>query len=196
MAKPCTICSATQEIQGKVLEWHQSGKSYRDIEGLLKNEGKINISNSSIRRHLVNCVGEKEQSLQEDQEIMLQNIDQAPLDNTTIHRELCNVLTNAIRIFNKTIGEMAETKGNSQIQLEAVKTLDVLINGFEKLYQNPKEGNTQKQQRIVLSDLQVKIMKEVAELPESAPDKDIKAKVADVFKSHEALAKSAKDDKS
>ena len=87
---------------------------------------------------------------------------------------------------------MAENKGNSQIQLEAVKTLDVLINGFEKLYQNPKEGNTKNQQRIVLSDLQVKIMKEVAELPESAPDKDIKAKVADVFKSHEELAETAK----
>ena len=143
----------------------------------------------------MNCGDKRQHKNLPDQEIELQDINKAPPENTIVHQELCNVLSNTLRIFNKTIGDMAHQGGDPKVLLDAVKTLDVLINGFEKLYQNPKEGTVREQTKIVLSDLQVKIMKEVAHLPETTGDKEVIAKVKEVVEQHQELIKNTKDDK-
>jgi len=194
MAKNCTICSQSETIQKRVRELHQSGKSQREMETSLADEFNLKVSYSAIGRHLAHHEGKNPQISPVNEGIDLQEIDSTPPENTTVHQELCNVLTNTLRIFNKTIGDMAQQGSDPQILLDVVKTLDVLINGFEKLYQNPKEGVTSNQQKITFSDLQLKIMKEVAELPETAKDGEVKAKITEVLKNHEALTKNAKDD--
>jgi len=172
--------------------------SHRKIEAELASRFQFKIASTSIRNHLNNCLkkkGESPQGFPLNDGVDLQEINSTPPENTTVHQELCNVLTNTLRIFNKIIGDMAQQGSDPQILLDAVKTLDVLINGFEKLYQNPKDGVASSQQKIIFSDLQLKIMKEVAELPETVKDSEVKAKVAEVLKSHEALVKSVRDDK-
>lgn len=198
MSKSCKICKSAKNIQDCVIALKNEGKSLRTIETELKNRFDFSIASTSIGHHLNKCLkkkGKNPQVFPVTEGVDLQDIDSTPPENTTVHQELCNVLTNTLRIFNKTIVDMAHQGSDPQILLDAVKTLDVLINGFEKLYQNPKEGVTSNQQKITFSDLQLKIMKEVAELPETTKDGEVKEKVAEVFKSHEALVKSVRDDK-
>lgn len=99
MAKSCSICSSTPEVQEQILQWHQNGKSYREIEGLLENEGKINISNSSIRRHLVNCVpGEKD--IKEENSLTFQDVINTPKpDGADMHKALCHIFNQGIEMF-------------------------------------------------------------------------------------------------
>lgn len=59
MAKSCSICSSTPEVQEQIRQWYKDGKSYREIETSLTHEGNLSISNSFIRRHLVNCIETK-----------------------------------------------------------------------------------------------------------------------------------------
>lgn len=198
MPNSCKLCKSPQNIQECVITMKEEEASHRKIEAELASRFHFKIASTSIGHHLNKCLKKKAKNPQAfpvNDGVDLQEIDSTPPENTTVHQELCNVLTNTLRIFNKTIGDMAHQGSDPQILLDAVKTLDVLINGFEKLYQNPKEGGASNQQKITFSDLQLKIMKEVAELPDTAKDGEVKAKVAEVLKNHEALMKSVKDDK-
>jgi hypothetical protein len=192
MAKHCRICSSSDAIQDKVQELHRGGQSYRNIEAALATEFDVEISDSSIGRHLSKCLkmgnsGDESEEIKEDDGVVLQEIEGTPLENTTVHKELCNVLANAIRIFNKRMNETVSSSVPYGTHLEAVKTLDILINAFDKLYQNPKEGVTQDKKKLVLSDLQVKLIHDVLTAPEGAGDNDLKQRVTEVFQIHETL---------
>ena len=197
MPKPCKLCTSPQNIQECVMTLKEEKASHRKIEAELESRFQFKIASTSIGHHLNKCLKKKVENPQSSPinvEINLQEINDTPPENTTVHQELCNVLTNTLRIFNKTIGDMAHQGSDPQILLDAVKTLDVLINGFEKLYQNPKDGLDSNQEKIVLTDLQLKIMNEVAELPEAASDEAVKAKVTETFKNHEDLVKDVRND--
>jgi len=192
MAKHCRICSSSDAIQDKVQELHRGGQSYRNIEAALATEFDVEISDSSIGRHLSKCLkiedsGDEREEVGEDEGVVLQEIEATPLENTTVHKELCNVLANAIGIFNKRMNETVSAAVPYSTHLEAVKTLDILINAFDKLYQNPKEGVTQDKKKFVLSDLQVKIIHDVLTAPENGADDDLKKRVTAVFEKHETL---------
>ena len=193
----CKICKSPKNIQECVIALKVEGASHRKIESELASRFQFKIASTSVGHHLNNCLKKKAKNSRTfpvNEMVDLQEIDDTPPENTTVHQELCNVLTNTLRIFNKTIGDMAQQGSNPQILVDAVKTLDVLINGFEKLYQNPKDGLDSNQDKIVLTDLQLKIMKEVAELPESVKDEEVKAKVAETFKNHDDLVKDVRSD--
>ena len=197
MPKSCKLCTSPQNIQECVIALKEEKASHRKIAAELASRFHFKIASTSIGHHLNKCLKKKVENLlifPVNAGVDLLAIDSTPPENTTVHQELCNVLTNTLRIFNKTIGDMAQQGGNPQILLDAVKTLDVLINGFEKLYQNPKEGLESNQEKIILSDLQLKIVKEVAELPEAVSDEEVKAKVAETFKNHEDLVKDVRGD--
>jgi hypothetical protein len=164
------------------------GSSLRDIEASLMNQYHFSISSTSIGRHLTSCVQAKIE--EKEGRITLKSLEGPIPDNQQVHQELCHALVHAIRFFNATLDEMTEAPANVEIHLNAVKALDVLINGFEKLYQNPKEGTAQTQTKLVLSDLQLKLMKEVADLPEKPNDDAVKEKVSEILKNHENLTKS------
>jgi hypothetical protein len=181
MPKVCKICSADQGIQDEVSRMRNKGSSLRDIEASLMDQYNFSVSSTSIGRHLTSCVQPK------NERITLKPLEASIPDNQQVHQELCHALVHAIRFFNATLDEMTEAPANVEIHLNAVKALDVLINGFEKLYQNPKEGTAQTQIKLVLSDLQLKLMKEVADLPEKPNDDAVKEKVSEILKNHEAL---------
>jgi hypothetical protein len=162
------------------------------MEAALMEKYHFTISSTSIGRHLMSCVPNKGE--EKEGKIILQSADDPVPDNQQVHKELCNTLVNSIRFFNATLAGMTDAPANVEVHLNAVRALDVLINGFEKLYQNPKEGTGREQKKIVLSDLQLKVMKEVADLPESVEDQDVKEKVAEVFKNHEELFEKNKGD--
>ena len=193
----CKLCKSPKNIQDCVIVLKEEGASHRKIEAELASRFNFKIASTSIGHHLNKCLKMKVKSppvFSANERFDLLKIDDTPPENTTVHQELCNVLTNTLRIFNKTIGDMAHQGGNPQALMDAVKTLDVLINGFEKLYQNPKNGFDSNQDKIILSDLQLKIMKEVAELPETVSDEEVKEKVAETFKNHDDLVKDVRND--
>ncbi|CAK9250940.1 unnamed protein product [Sphagnum jensenii] len=195
MPKSCKLCTSPKNIQECVINLKEEEASHRKIEAELASRFHFKIAATSIGHHLNKCLKKKApQAFSANDRFDLQEIDDTPPKNTTVHQELCNVLTNTLIIFNKTIGDMAQQGGNPQALMDAVKTLDVLINGFEKLYQNPKDGLDSNQEKIILSDLQLKIMKEVAELPEAVSDEEVKAKVAETFKNHDDLVKDVRGD--
>lgn len=185
MTKVCKICSADKAIQNEVLKLRSEGQSHRNIEAALMDRYHFYISSTSIGRHLVSCVRNKGE--EKEGKIILQSADDPVPDNQQVHKELCNTLVNSIRFFNATLAEMTDAPANVEVHLNAVRALDVLINGFDKLYQNPKERTGREQKKILLTDLQLKIMKEVADLPESTGDQEVKEKVAEVFKNHDEL---------
>lgn len=193
----CKLCKSPKNIQDCVIVLKEEGESHRKIAAELVSRFHFKIASTSIGHHLNKCLKMKVKSppvFSANERFDLLKIDDTPPENTTVHQELCNVLTNTLRIFNKTIGDMAHQGGNPQALMDAVKTLDVLINGFEKLYQNPKNGFDSNQDKIILSDLQLKIMQEVSELPEAVSDEEVKAKVAETFKNHEDLVKDVRND--
>jgi hypothetical protein len=135
MAKHCTICSQSEEIQQKILEWHKDGKSFRDIETLLENKCQISISNSSIRRHLVNCLEEKERSHKTAPSF--QDIINAPKpDGADMHNALCHILHQGIEIFFQRMKETGEKTTPYSVHLETYRCLDMLIKMLEALYPN------------------------------------------------------------
>jgi hypothetical protein len=103
-----------------------------------------------------------------------------PPKNTQLHQELCKVLTNSVRIFNKRMRETA----SSSVPYGA---LDTLINAFDKLYINPKEGRFHDQKRADLSDFQLKIIHDVITEPEQDNPDVLKNTVLKTLESHQNL---------
>jgi hypothetical protein len=188
MSKPCSICSEPQGVQDKVFELHRKGESQREIESSLEDLFNLTISHTAIGRHLKNCVdnnGAKDEG--EDSEVSLLGVDEAPPENTELHRDLCKVLTNSVRIFNKRMSETASSAVPYGAHLDSIKALDTLVNVFDKLYQNPKEGHSQDQKRADLSDLQLKIIHDVLTEPEKDNPDVLKSTVLKTFESHQSL---------
>jgi hypothetical protein len=114
MAKVCSICSATQEAQNKIIEWHQNGQSYREIESSLADEFKLNISNSSIRlnisnssirRHLLNCIG-AEKDVKKKHTLLFKEIMNHPQpDGADMHKALCHILLEGVEMFSQRMKE-------------------------------------------------------------------------------------------
>ena len=117
-----------------------------------------------------------------DSDIALVGIEDKPPTNTEIHKELCNVLSNSIRIFSKRMNETASSAIPYDTHIDAIKALDILVNTFEKLYQNPREG-TKQQELPVLGDLQIKIAHEI--LREPIEEDSLKTKVQNIFEEHQ-----------
>ena len=135
MAKTCTICSESQEVQDKILEWHKDGKSYRDIEALLESECQITLSNSSIRRHIINCLEEKE--ITPEKGLKFQDIVNAPKpDGADMHNALCHILQDGIQMFFQRMKETGEKTTPYSVHLETYRCLDMLIKMLEALYPN------------------------------------------------------------
>jgi hypothetical protein len=190
MAKPCSLCSSPKGVQSKILEWHQKGKSQRDIENALSNLFDLKISHTAIGRHLKWCLNQTTLKEEESQtgDVDLLGEEEAPPENTELHRELCKVLTNAVRIYNKRMSETISTAVPYGAHLESVKVLDILINAFDKLYQNPKEEQTQEKKRADLTDLQLKIIHDVITEPEKDNPEILKTTVLRVFEHHQQLS--------
>lgn len=117
-----------------------------------------------------------------DSDIALVGIEDKPPTNTEIHKELCNVLSNSIRIFSKRMNETASSAIPYDTHIDAIKALDILVNTFEKLYQNPREG-TKQQEPPALGALQIKIAHEI--LREPIEEDSLKTKLQNIFEAHQ-----------
>jgi hypothetical protein len=193
MSKHCSLCAAPKGVQNKILEWRQKGKSQRDIENALSDLFDLKISHTAIGRHLKWCLhqessGEKEEEGAEDLAINFLNEDDLPPENGQLHQELCKILTNMAKIFNKRMRETASKSVPYAAHLESVRALDILINAFGKLYINPKEEQPQNQQRADLTDLQLKIIHDVITEPEKDNPEILKTTVLKVFENHQQLS--------
>lgn len=146
MAKNCTICSQSEEIQEQIRQWHKDGKSYREIETSLANEFKLSISNSSIRRHLVNCIEAKKD---EEKKIHLKfnemHTYQQP-DGADMHKALSFILRYGIEMFFQRMDETIDAKTPYNVHLETYKCLDMLIKMLENLYPNSAQLAKAKEQ--------------------------------------------------
>ena len=194
MSKPCSICSAPQGVQDKILELAQKGESQREIEGVIFALFDLKISHTAIGRHLKHCVDRDSlghHSLAEEEEDMLDlhllGEEDLPPENTQLHQELCKVLTNSVRIFNKRMRETASSSVPYGAHLDSIKALDTLINAFDKLYINPKEGRSQDQKRADLTDLQLRTIHDVMTEPERDNPDVLKNTVLKTFESHQNL---------
>ena len=185
MSRQCQICSLPKEIQNRMAELKKQGQSLQNIQNIIESETRLKIDDSAIGRHLKNHVGKEAGNSQEIIEMELQGIEDEPPENTIVHTALCNVLFNSIKIFNKRINETASMEVSYDVHIDAVKALDVLVNTFEKLYQNPKEGVTH-QELPKLSDLQVKLALEIEKEPEM-DDEALTKKIESVIEEHQNL---------
>ena len=153
MAKNCTICSQSEEIQEQIRQWHKDGKSYREIETSLANEFKLSISNSSIRRHLVNCIEAKKD---DEKKIHLKfnemHTYQQP-DGADMHKALSFILRYGIEMFFQRMDETIDAKTPYSVHLETYKCLDMLIKMLENLYPNSAELAKAKEQKKVENHL-------------------------------------------
>jgi hypothetical protein len=133
--------------------------------------------------------GEVEDNGDEDSEVSLLEDHDVPPENTELHRDLCKILTNSARIFSKRIRETASSTVPYGAHLDSIKALDTLVNVFDKLYQNPKEGRTHDQKRTDLSDLQLKIIHDVMTTPEKDNPDILKSTILNIFERHQSLIK-------
>jgi hypothetical protein len=194
MSKPCSICSAPQGVQDKILELAQKGEPQREIESVLFALFNLKISHTAIGRHLKHCIerdslGHNSLAEEEDEVLDIHLLDEEdlPPENTQLHQELCKVLTNSVRIFHKRMRETASSSVPYGAHLDSIKALDTLINAFDKLYINPKEGRSQDQKRADLSDLQLKIIHDVMTEDQKDNPDALKNTVLKTFESHQNL---------
>lgn len=180
MAKNCTICSQSEEIQEQIRQWHKDGKSYREIETSLANEFKLSISNSSIRRHLVNCIEAKND---DEKKIHLKfnemNTYQQP-DGADMHKALSFILRYGIEMFFQRMDETIDAKTPYSVHLETYKCLDILIKMLDNLYPNSAElAKAKEQQRIKYSSdninfFQLMVLQEIYENPKKMTPNEFK----------------------
>ena len=146
MAKNCTICSQSEEIQEQIRQWHKDGKSYREIETSLTNEFKLSISNSSIRRHLVNCIEAKKNNEKKNHLNFHEMHTYHQPDGADMHKALCYILRYGIEMFFQRMGETIDIKTPYNVHLETYKCLDMLIKMLGNLYPNGAELAKEKEQ--------------------------------------------------
>lgn len=149
MAKNCSICSSTPEVQEQILQRHKDGKSYREIETSLAHEFKLSISNSSIRRHLVNCIeAKKDDEKKNHLNFHDMHTYQQP-DGADMHKALCFILKYGIEMFFQRMDETIDAKTPYNVHLETYKCLDMLIKMLENLYPNSAQLAKAKEQQKV-----------------------------------------------
>ena len=189
MSKPCSLCSAPQGVQDKILELSRKGESQREIEEVISALFNLKISHTAIGRHLRHCIEHDSLAEEEDEglDIHLLGEEDLPPENTQLHQELCKVLTNSVRIFNKRMRETASSSVPYGAHLDSIKALDTLINAYDKLYINPKEGRSHDQKRADLSDLQLKIIHDVMTEDQKDNPDVLKNTVLKTFESHQNL---------
>lgn len=175
MAKSCSICSSTPEVQKQIRQWYKDGKSYRDIETSLAHEFKLSISNSSIRRHLLKCIEEKKITLNFHEMHTYQQPDGADM-----HKALCFILRYGIEMFFQRMDETIDAKTPYSVHLETYKCLDMLIKMLENLYPNSAElAKAKEQQRIKYSAdninfFQLMVLQEIYKNPKKMTPNEFK----------------------
>ena len=147
MAKNCSICSSTPEVQEQILQLHKNGKSYREIETSLAHEFKLSISNSSIRRHLVNCIEAKKDDEKKNHLNFHEMHTYQQPDGADMHKALCFILKYGIEMFFQRMDETIDAKTPYNVHLETYKCLDMLIKMLENLYPNSAQTNKSKRTR-------------------------------------------------
>lgn len=146
MAKICSICSSPQAVQEQILQWHKDGKSYREIEALLENEGRLNISNSSIGRHFKNCAFQGKDK--KGNASTFQKVINTPKpDGADMHNALCHILNHGIEMFFQRMEETGEKTTPYSVHLETYRCLDMLIKMLESLYPNSAKLAEEKHKR-------------------------------------------------
>jgi hypothetical protein len=157
MAKNCSICSSPQAVQEQILQWHKDGKSYRDMETSLAEEYKLSLSNSSIRRHLINCIGAEKDEGRKENILTFQEVINTPKpDGADMHNALCHILNQGIEMFFQRMKETGEKTTPYNVHLETYRCLEMLIKMLESLYPNCgrlAEIKAQKQREIEMKSL-------------------------------------------
>lgn len=180
MAKSCSICSSTPEVQEQIRQWHKDGKSYRDIETSLAHEGNLSISNSSIRRHLVNCIETKKDDEKKNHLNFNEMHTYQQPDGADMHKALCFILRYGIEMFFQRMDETIDAKTPYNVHLETYKCLDMLIKMLENLYPNSAElAKVKEQERIKYSAdninfFQLEVLHEIYTNPKKMTPKEFK----------------------
>ena len=139
MSKTCSVCSLPQEARQKIDDLLREGGSRKKIAESVGKDFLTPITESSLNRHLKNCVATKNQNKSAPYLPRIHaKMKSRTLKGIQLHKALCNVLSEEIEGFMAHLDEQRERKNGHR--LDDFRCLDVLISMVQKLYPDLKNG--------------------------------------------------------
>jgi DNA-binding transcriptional ArsR family regulator len=136
MSKTCSVCSLPEEARQKIDDLLRQGVSRKKIAESVGKDFLTPITESSLNRHLKNCLATKNQNKSASYLPLIHaKMKNRTLKGIQLHKTLCNVLSEEIEKF---IEHLDERTNNNR--LDDFRCLDVLISMVQKLYPDLKNG--------------------------------------------------------
>jgi hypothetical protein len=136
MSKVCSVCSLPQEARQKIDDLLRQGVSRKKIAESVGKDFLTPITESSLNRHLKNCVVSKNIDKSASYLPLIHaKMNSRTLKGIQLHKALCNVLSEEIEKF---IEHLDERTNNNR--LDDFRCLDVLISMVQSLYPHLKKG--------------------------------------------------------
>ena len=136
MSKPCSVCHLPEEAHRKIDDLLSQGISRKKIAESVGKDFLTPITESSLNRHLKNCVVSKNINKSDSYLPLIHSkMKSRTLKGMQLHKTLCNVLSEEIEKFIEHLDE--RTNSN---RLDDFRCLDVLISMVQKLYPELKNG--------------------------------------------------------
>jgi len=199
MSKPCSVCSLDQNLQEQIKEMYEQGKTLDQIFALFIESPPEEraTSRSSIRRHLIKCLGKNEdlENTQIEQTPLtsfpfIQDIqNEKPQSELLVYNKIQNVFDNSLTLLHRTIACALESDGPEIIDL--MKATDVLTHALQTIIQTfqtlyfgkdmprikPDELLFTKEQIIKLGAERIEILATLLEAPKETSDQILKEKI-------------------
>ena len=139
MSKTCSVCSLPQEARQKIDDLLKQGVSRKKVAESVGKDFLTPITESSLNRHLKNCVATKNQNKSGSYLPRIHaKMNSRTLKGIQLHKALCNVLSEEIEGFMAHLDEQrGRTNGH---RLDDFRCLDVLISMVQSLYPDLKKG--------------------------------------------------------
>lgn len=136
ISKVCSVCSLPQEARQKIDDLLRQGVSRKKIAESVGKDFLTPITESSLNRHLKNCVVSKNiDKAASYLPLIHAKMNSRTLKGIQLHKALCNVLSEEIEKF---IEHLDERTNNNR--LDDFRCLDVLISMVQSLYPDLKKG--------------------------------------------------------
>jgi hypothetical protein len=136
MSKVCSVCSLPEEARQKIDDLLREGVSRKKIAESVGKDFLTPITESSLNRHLKNCVATKNIDKSASYLPLIHaKMNSRTLKGIQLHKALCNVLSEEIEKF---IEHLDERTNNNR--LDDFRCLDVLISMVQSLYPDLKKG--------------------------------------------------------
>ena len=131
MARNCSICSASDEIQREVLELHAQELSHQKMTETINDKFKTDLSSSAMGRHLKKCLPINETSNTDE---TIEMPDFTKINDSNVRETLRQMLFEGVQNLLARMRESVNEKtGLYDFHLETCKSMSLFIDMLNKL---------------------------------------------------------------